>query len=86
MKILAEGYITFYGIIMWTTWSCWYYCVEKCAHQCVSMCVYTHSYLQTNKQKRGSCNPQYVLISFADIKSLQIYLQQRAYRKIKNRS
>ena len=48
--------------------------------------INTDLHIQTNKQKRGSCNPQYVLISFADIKSLQIYLQQRAYRKIKNRS
>ena len=31
----------------------------------------TDLHIQTNKEKRGSCNPQYVLISIADIKSLQ---------------
>ena len=33
--------------------------------------IQTDLHIQTNKEKRGSCNPQYVLISIADIKSLQ---------------
>ena len=33
--------------------------------------IQTDLHIQTNKEKRGSCNPQYVLISIADINSLQ---------------